>query len=107
MEKHVGEKSHCLFFILERFVYKHQGHCAEGYVAPTEYHDTIDACFDVCRMDESIGYFAYDDGSGTSPRMCGCYLAAPGCPYDGTNAVNAYTMIKGKFHLPSFNTKVH
>ena len=85
-----------MFYFLESYEFKHQGHCAGGWVKPNTVQNKVEDCFSECASKQNIGYFAFNSKNG----HCACYYTANGCPDDNKwNDHNAYRIIKGNCHI--------
>ena len=72
------------------YEYKHEGHCAEGWVSPNTNQPDILACRNECSNRPNVGYFAY-----RQKNNCACYLEQDECPDDDQfNDHSAYRIIK-------------
>jgi len=59
------------------------GYCANGYAAPNTIRDSVFGCFDTCRRDAKIDYFAYD----FVDKTCSCY-DSESCPREAGSSGN-------------------
>ena len=67
------------------FFYKFEtdGYCANGYVSPDTIRESVFSCFDTCRRNADIDYFAYDFVA----KTCSCYDSED-CPRDSRPNAN-------------------
>ena len=85
-------------FLIDKFVLKHQGHCAAGWTDPNTNQDNLEQCFMECESRHNIGYFAFNSKTGG----CSCYSIADGCPDDDLyNDYNTYRIIQSNFQIAS------
>ena len=59
------------------------GYCANGYAAPNTIRDSVFGCYDTCRRDAKIDYFAYDFVA----KTCSCY-DSESCPREAGSSDN-------------------
>ena len=73
-------------------MFKHQGHCADGWAGKNTVQKDVVDCFNECTNRPNVGYFAFNSQKG----KCACYFTEKGCPDDDkNNDYNAYRIIRG------------
>lgn len=60
--------------------FKHDGHCASGWIPANSRQATVDACAARCRSHHSCGFFAYSETQ--AGNNCALYTLAGGCTDD-------------------------
>ena len=75
------KRSH--YFKIDFYEFATDGYCANGYAAPNTIRDSVFGCYDTCRRDAKIDYFAYD----FVDKTCSCY-DSESCPRETGSSGN-------------------
>ena len=71
------------YFKIDFYEFATDGYCANGYAAPNTIRDSVFGCYDTCRRDAKIDYFAYDFVA----KTCSCY-DSESCPREAGSSDN-------------------